>query len=170
MITPTTSTHALKGICSHNQRHLPPQRRAFVSKTLSKAFARQDPPWHGGFPTFYSMITPHNRVQRVFLFPAQTIVPTSPWPRHECHASPTTLQVSSVEVCSQLCMAKWPCEGGVRRGDQYWASKLSHGSGSRGCCGGSCIGWVTCWKSWIIWQGGCRAFSFLSFLDDGDAT
>ena len=44
MITPTTSTHALKGICPHNQRHLPPQRKAFDSKMHSKAFARHDPP------------------------------------------------------------------------------------------------------------------------------
>ena len=29
---PKTSTHALKGICFHNQRHLPPQHKAFASK------------------------------------------------------------------------------------------------------------------------------------------
>jgi len=83
-------TLTTKGVCLHNARHLPPT----WNFTHSKAFACQDPPWHGGFPTFYSMITPKIESSGFFLFPAQTIAPTPPWPWHECHASLTTLQVS----------------------------------------------------------------------------
>jgi len=79
---------ATKGVCLHNARHLRPKF------THSKVFACQDPLWHGGFSTFYSMITPKILSSGFFLFPAQTIVLTSPWPQHECHASPTTLEVS----------------------------------------------------------------------------
>jgi len=96
----TRSTHSktfaitTKGAYLLHARHLPPKF------THSMAFARQDPAWHGGFSTFYSMITPKIESSGFFLFPAQTIVLTSPWPRHECHASPTTLQVSSVEYAN----------------------------------------------------------------------
>jgi len=61
-----------KGVCLHNARHLPP------NFTHSKVFVRQDPPWHGRFSTFYSMITPKIESSGFFLFPAQTIGPTSP--------------------------------------------------------------------------------------------
>jgi len=42
-----------KGICLHNARHLPPKF------THLMAFAHQDPAWHGGLLTLYSMITPN---------------------------------------------------------------------------------------------------------------
>jgi len=60
--------------------------------TLTPAIARPDPPWHGGFSTLssYSMITPKLETSGFFPFPAQIIIPTSPWPRHECYMSPTT--------------------------------------------------------------------------------
>ena len=75
------------GIRLHNARHLP------SNFTHSKAFAHQDPPWHG---SFNFLLYDHTKIESSgFSFsPAQNIVPTSPWPQHECHSSPTTRQVS----------------------------------------------------------------------------
>jgi len=78
----------------------------------TQAVAHQDPPLYRhldpGNCTPRSSVTwgvfnillhdhPKNRVQWVFPFPAHNIFPTSPWPRRECHTSPTTLQVSYVD-------------------------------------------------------------------------
>jgi len=58
---PKTSTHALKGICFHNQRHLPPQHKAFASKihALNGIFQPRPGVTWRFFSTFYSMITPN---------------------------------------------------------------------------------------------------------------
>jgi len=98
-----------------SQRHRPTHSKAFAptptdiylhnARHLSSKFthlnsiAHQDPPWHKGFPTFYFMITPKLGSIVFFPFPAQITLPTSPWPRHECHTSPTTTK--DIYPCSQ---------------------------------------------------------------------
>jgi len=65
-----------------------PLRPSTQTDALTLATARQDPQWHEGVLTFYSIITP--KLEPSGFFFAQIIVPTSPWPWHECHTSPPT--------------------------------------------------------------------------------
>jgi len=63
MITTNTSTHALKGICPHNQRHLPPKCKASASKIHALKVRHLPAKTHCDMEvcqnsTFYSMITP----------------------------------------------------------------------------------------------------------------
>ena len=84
-----------KGIYLHNARHLPPKF------THSMAFARQDPPWHRGFSTFCSMITPN----------------TSIYPRTQRHLPPQPRAFTSTTqgICLQNSRTQWHLPAKIRR-------------------------------------------------------